>query len=90
MDFKVNANESVKVKLTEFGVQILRERHQELHKAIKERNNEGLEPFKLITDEEGYYVTQLWILMSIFGHVMSMGYELPFSLDIVIKNGEPI
>lgn len=90
MDFKVNANQSVKVKLTGFGERILRERHQELHEGIKERNGKGLEPFELRVDEEGYYITQLWMLMSTFGHVMSMGYEIPFNLDIVITNGEPI
>lgn len=90
MDFKVNANQNVKVKLTDFGVQVLLERHQDLHEKIKSMNGKGLEPFEFRTDEEGYYTTQLWMLMNTFGHVMSMGYEIPFHLDIIITNGEPI
>lgn len=90
MDFKVNANQIVKVKLTNFGIQILHERHQELQEEIKSLNGKGLDPFVLITDEEGYYVTQLWMLMNIFGHVMTMAHEIPFSLDIIITNRESV
>ena len=89
MDFKVNANQNVKVKLTELGVQVLREKHQELHELIKERNGKGLKPFELTTDSEGYYVTQLWALMNTFGHVMTMGHDVPFDLDVIITNGKP-
>ena len=90
MDFKVNANQTVKVKLTDLGVQILRQKHNELHEAIKKRNGKGLSPFKLYLNDDGYYETQLWSLMNDFGHVMTMGYEVPFHLDMIITNGELI
>lgn len=90
MDFTVNANENVKVKLTDFGISVLKERHDELNNFMKQQGGKGLEKFELRLDEEGFYRTQLWSLMNEFGHVMSMGYEVPFNLNIIITNGEPI
>lgn len=90
MDFKVNANMGVRVKLTAYGISILKEQHYELNKAIIERGGVGLGIFELRFDDDGYYHTQLWMLMSKFGHAMSMANEIPFNLDIIIENGEPI
>jgi hypothetical protein len=90
MDFKVNANMEVKVKLTDFGISILKRQHDELNEHIKERGGKGLGEFELRLDEEGYYCTQLWMLMSKFGHEMSMGIKIPFDLNIIITNGDPI
>lgn len=90
MDFKVNANMHVKVKLTDFGISILENQHNELNKEIKMRGGKGLGAFHLQLDKDGYYCTQIWMLMSKFGHVMSMTNEIPFHLDIIIENGEPI
>jgi hypothetical protein len=61
-----------------------------LNEKIKDIGGKGLGDFKLILDEDGYYRTQLWMLMGKFGHVMGMGYEIPFKLDIIITNGELI
>ncbi len=91
MDFKVNANMGVKVKLTDFGISILKEQHEKLNEFIKERGGDGLGDFELRLDEDGYYSTQLWTLMNKFGHVMTMGHnEVPFHLNIIIENGEPV
>jgi len=90
VDFKINCNSHVKVKLTDFGISVLQEQHEELDKHIKERGGKGLGDFVLNIDSDGYYQTQLWILMSKFGHVMHMGFEIPFYLDIILTNGEPI
>lgn len=90
MDFKVNCNTQVKVKLTDLGVSILKEQHDELSEHVISRGGKGLGEFKLNTDVHGYYQTQLWILMSTFGHVMHMGSKLPFYLDIILTDGEPI
>lgn len=87
MEFKVNANENVKVKLTEYGVEILRERHNKLYQGLNALCEAY--PFELKLDDEGYYVTQLWILFSIFGNSMSMSGKLPFDMNIIIRNGEP-
>ena len=90
MDFKVNCNEYVKVKLTESGEQILRERHNVIFGFIEGKSGDEVPAFRLSTDEDGYYVTQLWILMSVFGHAMGMGHNHPFDLNIIITKGEAI
>ena len=89
MDFKVNANAQVKVKLTDLGVALLKDKHDELNAHIKSRGGIGFGEFVLRLDSEGYYTTQLWTLMQDFGPYMSIGSEPPFSLDIIITNGEP-
>ena len=90
MDFKVNANEMVKVKLTEYGISILKQQHEELDAFVKEQGGKGMGEFKLHLDEDGYYKTQLWMLMSNFGHVMHMGIENPFEMDMIVTDGTPI
>jgi hypothetical protein len=91
MDFKVNVNIAVKVKLTDFGISILKDRHDELNESIKSRGGQGFGEFELKLDEDGYYKTQLWTLMNIFGDAMTMAAnEIPFELNMIITNGEPI
>lgn len=88
MDFRVNLNEEVKVKLTEYGMSILKEEHDLLNKFIEQRGGKGFGEFELRLDEDGYYSTQIWMLMSKFGHAMRMGIKNPFNLDVIIKGGE--
>lgn len=90
MDFKVNANMYVKVKLKEFGVSILKEQHEELNRRIEESGGKGFGEFELKVDKDGYYKMPLWSLMNTFGNVMVMGKEIPFDMDIIITNGEPV
>lgn len=89
MDFQFNANKMVKVKLTEYGIQILKDRRTELNERIKERGGQGLDEYVLKTDEEGYYRTQLWILMSEFGEHIQAGSQNPFDLNMVFEKGYP-
>lgn len=86
--FQTNLNEGVKVKLTKIGVETLKERHEELSLHIQKHGGEGLEDFTLNLDEDGYYHTQLWKLMSDFGDKLHIGSNTPFGLDIVIENGK--
>lgn len=90
MDFNVNLNDKVKVKLTNYGVSILKEQHDDLNSFIKGTGGKGLGDFQLSLNEDGYYETQLWMLMSKFGHVMEMTNESPFELNVIIENGKPI
>ncbi len=85
--FKVNANMHVRVKLTERGIDILKHNHVELNKLIHANGGTGLGEFELRLDEDGYYKTQIWMLMKDFGHAMSMGSREPFLLDLIIENG---
>lgn len=90
MDVKVNINNTVKVKLTDYGISILKKQHDDLNKMILSNGGMGVGEFELRLDGDGYYSTQLWTLMNRFGHVMRMSDELPFYIDIIIEGGEPI
>lgn len=85
MEFKLNINQYVKVKLNDSGIAILKARRDEVNKKIHANGGKGLGEFELKVDEEGYTKFPLWELMNIFGHVMVMGLETPFETDIIIK-----
>ena len=87
-NFKFNANQTVKVKLTDLGVQILREQYEELNKNLLKHGHSRLGHFVLPLDEDGYYKCQLWYLMQKFGNYMKMGADNPFELDMVFIDGE--
>lgn len=90
MDFKFNVNDYVKVRLTDLGISILKERHDNLNNMILVNGGKGLGEFELKRDEEGYTKFPLWDLMNTFGHVMVMGFEVPFDTNIIVTKGEPI
>ena len=68
----INLNESVKVKLTDFGISLYKLRY----------NND---PEK---DEQGYTSFQLWTLMNIYGPYIGMAKDSPFDLDILLKDNK--
>lgn len=90
MNFKVNANMGVRVRLTKHGIKILQERYDELTKTYDKIW--GIKPGEstLGSTEDGWYRTQLWMLMNIFGPHMGMGKPEPFYLDMIIEDGESI
>jgi hypothetical protein len=85
MKVKINLNDKVKVKLTDYGIMLLKKRHDELNKKIKDSGGKG-NTFELILDENGYYETQLWSLMEKFGAHCGLAKENPFEIDIIIEN----
>jgi hypothetical protein len=78
---KFNMNDKVKVKLTPRGIAEMKRLHDELRK-IAPSVGEFKEPVK---DKEGYSTHQAWCLFSDLGHLMVMGFELPFETDILIE-----
>ena len=78
---KFNINHNVKVKLTSYGVDILKMQHDEIQSMCKSDIGE----FKLVLDKDGYCSMQLWDLMKTFGDYMIMGRPLPFETEIVIE-----
>ena len=88
MDIKINLNMIVKVRLTDFGIYILKKQHEELNETIKKNGGAGFRMFQLDIDESGYYQTQLFTLIQKFGHVMSNSNEMPFYSDIIVTNVE--
>jgi hypothetical protein len=90
MNFKININERVKVKLTSVGKDILYDRHEELNKMIRANGSKGLGEFELKTDDEGYTSFSIWELMNTFGSHMHMGLPVPFETEVIMTNGTPI
>ncbi len=80
-----NINHHVKVKLTDAGIRILKEQHDQMDREIQERGGKGLGIFTVTKDEQGYTRFQLWKLMNIFGESLTMGNnDVPFDTTIVI------
>lgn len=70
---KVNVNNKCRVKLTETG------------KAIIDKQSNWLKFYKY--DENGYYTTELWEIMNLFGSYLNNGQmNIPFETDIEIEN----
>jgi hypothetical protein len=74
----INMNDTVRVKLTDLGRQI----HKEKHGEVCTRANVSYQPPQ--EDEDGYSKWQLWHLMSFFGEHLSLGLEIPFEPRIVL------
>ncbi len=80
MNMRFNVNEYVKVRLTDRGREILRQRRTAL----------GLDALE-IREDDGWSQWQLWELMSIFGpHIYLGTYPLPFETDIEIVTLTPV
>jgi len=80
-DIKFNINHSVKVKLTQVGINEMKSQHKELISSYDGYTSEFIEPKK---DDEGYSTFQMHDLMKRFGHMMTLGLELPFETNIII------
>lgn len=71
----VSLKDKVKVKLTDFGKEILIQKYKiEL----------GIENYIVGEDKEGYYHTQMYTLMNVFGEYLNEGDKLPFKMDIIV------
>jgi hypothetical protein len=86
----VNLNDEVKVKLTEAGLAIIRQRDDELNKWV--RDNEvspgALPRFKTTPKADGYYYFQLYELMHIFGPVCVNGnFNPPIEANVIEFTG---
>jgi hypothetical protein len=83
---KFNINDNVKVKLTGFGRNKLREDHHKFWEDVKKRGGscypEYVEP---IEDEEGYSTWQMWCLMGYLGKYVSMSC-IPFETVIILED----
>jgi len=62
----LNVNEKVKVKVTNAGIQFLKEKHDKINQSYKEQGSKGL-PFNLVLDENGYMEVRLEDMMRLFG-----------------------
>lgn len=79
---KMNLNDTVKVKLTDEGIKILKERYQYFNRMLAKQSI-PIEPFELKLDAEGYYHAQLWHLLEDFGDKVFLGCEVPFENNVI-------
>lgn len=79
---KLNVNANVKVKLTEFGKQMLEQDHNEFWSSRGMLDKFPYEPYK--SDADGYVKFQLWSLMKHLGMYCGLGLEMPFDTVILI------
>lgn len=78
---KFNINNEIKIKLTAYGKNILKEQHEELYKFIPEKRKFELPP----EDSDGWSVWQMHDVMNRFGQYVWMGNNgLPFETGIEI------
>jgi hypothetical protein len=82
-EIKFNINDTVKVKLTPYGVQTLKNNIAEVNKKLPP-NAKPLRYIPMKKDKNGYTEFQLWSLMNNFGHVISLTSEAPFETNILI------
>lgn len=85
---KTNINYFVKVKLTDYGINILNRRHGELNEHIEARGGEGLGDLDLNIDKDGYYTTQMHNLFYQFDGYIGTNLPLPFETEILIQEEE--
>lgn len=66
---KINLNESVKVKLTDWGKEIFYHQYDRINKMV---GKEVCKPIYPKEDENGYTEFQLWCFMQLYGEYMGM------------------
>lgn len=89
MEVKINLNEPIKFKLTDYGKDIYYHRFDEFNEFIKQHGGKPIEPTMPKVDEEGYTEMQLWCFMNIYGKHMEMGCNnVVESLEIIYMKGE--
>jgi hypothetical protein len=77
-----NINHTVKIRLTEFGKQMLERDHNDFWGSRGIMRDHPYEPPK--EDENGYVKFQLWFLMYQLGKYCGLGRETPFDTVILI------
>lgn len=80
---KINMNHYVKIKLNQRGLEIHREKFDELKKFFPKLGD--YRPPKV--DSEGWHREQLWSVMLTYGPHIRMGAEPPFQTEIIV--GKP-
>ena len=80
--YKLNVNDTVRVKLTDYGLAHLRREHDELNKLFNGLMGDYVPP---VQDEDGYCDFQLWDLMYKMGPLLRMGGSAPFETTIEIN-----
>jgi len=84
-----NVNDTVKVKLTDYGKECLRNDYNDLVRGLKDLVGEDYTPYEFRLPEEdkdGYSEWQLWVLMEKLGRHTGWGLaDLPFETTILLS-----
>lgn len=82
---KININDMVKVKLTDFGKEIWYHQNDKINKWAETYGSKiRLEPVIPVVDKDGWMTEQLWVLMNVFGEHIYNGSKLCFETTIEI------
>lgn len=81
MNAQMNLNDVVTVRLTNYGVRILREHHLKLERTLNFKNPDRV-PRQFVEPEHSMYTTQWWMLFEVFGNHVGIGKDIPFHLDL--------
>lgn len=83
---KININEYVKVKLTDYGKEIFYHQYDNLNKTY---GKEIIKPSYPTVDSDGYTSFQLWYFMNLYGRHIDMGVKNVIEpLEIVFESAE--
>lgn len=84
---KININEYVKVKLTDYGKEIFYHQYDNLNN--KAFGKEIIKPSYPAVDSDGYTSFQLWYFMNLYGRYIDMGVQNVIEpLEIVFESAE--
>ena len=79
---KFNINSTVKIRLTEYGKQVLEKEHNKFWSSRGMLDKFPYQPYQ--EDENGYVKFQLWNLMDKLGKYCGIGCAMPFDTVILI------
>lgn len=83
---KININEYVKVKLTDYGKEIFYHQYDNINKTY---GKEIIKPSYPTVDSDGYTSFQLWYFMNLYGRHIDMGVQNVIEpLEIVFESAE--
>ena len=85
---RFNVNDTVRVKLTPTGKDILRKKFESTHERMPQVFKEFTLPKE---DEHGFSKWQMWSLFADFGEYIGPGFEPPFETEIeIVENAATI
>ena len=78
-----NINQCVKVELTDKGRDIFYHQFDDINSRF---GKQLIEPYYPKLDSDGYYETQMWCLMQLFGKHLTagFGFDQPFSPNVIL------
>lgn len=90
MQYNINLNDMIKVKLTDLGVGVLRKRYKNLHSKLQKGSMNFIN-FELNLDGDDYHESQLRIPASIFNKCLTIGTRPVFEDDnLFLKKVKPL